>query len=74
MTTPLIKEFNIEDSTLAQFGTAGPRIQSVQIADSSYNVLDDLAANTGSTGVGTYIVVTGSGFDTSSIIIIGDIS
>jgi hypothetical protein len=68
----LIKEFNIEDSTLAQFGTASPRIQSVQITDSSYNVLDDLAANTGSTGVGTYIVVTGSGFDTSSIIIIGN--
>lgn len=71
MTTPLIKEFNIEDSTLAQFGISGPRIQTVQIADSSYNVLDDLAANTGSTGVGTYIVVTGSGFDTSSIVIIG---
>ena len=72
MTTPLIKEFNIEDSTLAQFGTAGPRIQSVQIADSSYNVLDDLAANTGSTGVGTYVVINGSGFDTSSIVIVGN--
>jgi hypothetical protein len=72
MTTPLIKEFNIEDSTLVQFGLAGPRIETVQITDSSYNVLDDTAANTGSTGVGTYIVITGSGFDTSSIVIVGN--
>jgi len=72
MPSNLIKEYNIEDSTLAQFGTAGPRIQTVQITDSSYNVLDDTAANTGSTGVGTYIVITGSGFDTSSIVIVGN--
>ena len=72
MTSRLIKEYNIQDSTLAQFGTAAPRIQSVQITDSSYNVLDDLAANTGSSGTGTYIVITGSGFDTSSMVIVGN--
>jgi len=71
MPSNLIKEFNIEESTLAQFGLSGPRIQSIQITDSSYNVLDDLAANTGSSGTGTYVVINGSGFDTGSIVILG---
>lgn len=70
MTSRLIQEYNIEDSTLTQLGIAGPRILSIQIADSSYNVLDDLAANTGSSGTGTYIVINGSGFDTGSVVIL----
>ena len=69
MSYRLIKEYNIEDSTLAQFGTAGPRIQTIQLADSSFNILDDSAANTGSV---SYIVITGSGFNSSSLIIVGD--
>lgn len=44
-----------------------PAIANVWIADSSYNVLDDTAANT----TGGYIVVRGSNFQTGSMIIVG---
>jgi alpha-tubulin suppressor-like RCC1 family protein len=42
-------------------------ISSVQIADSSYNVLDDTAANTG----GGYLVINGTGFTNQSVVIVG---
>jgi hypothetical protein len=45
----------------------GPKIQSVQVANSTYVVKDDTAVNTG----GGYIVVTGSGFTSNSQILIG---
>jgi alpha-tubulin suppressor-like RCC1 family protein len=42
-------------------------ISSVQIADSSYNVLDDTAANTG----GGYLVINGTGFTNQCVVIVG---
>ena len=45
-------------------------ISSVQIADSSYNVIDDTAANTG----GGYLVINGTGFTNQSVVIIGTTS
>ena len=42
-------------------------ISSVQIADSSYNVIDDTAANTG----GGYLVINGTGFTNQSVVIVG---
>ena len=44
-------------------------ITSVQIANSSYAVLDDTAANTSGT---TYLVVNGSGFTSDCIVIVGN--
>jgi hypothetical protein len=38
--------------------SASPLITTIQIADASYNVLDDTAANT----TGGFVVITGSGF------------
>jgi hypothetical protein len=43
-------------------------ISSVQIANSSYAVLDDTAANTSGT---SYLVVNGSGFNSNCIVIVG---
>jgi hypothetical protein len=45
----------------------GPKISSVQVANSTYVVKDDTAVNTG----GGYIVVTGSGFTSNSTVLIG---
>jgi hypothetical protein len=45
----------------------GPKIRSVQIANSTYVVKDDTAVNTG----GGYIVITGSGFTSNSTVLIG---
>ena len=42
-------------------------ISSVQIADSSYNVLDDTAANTS----GGYLVINGTGFTNQCVVIVG---
>jgi len=42
-------------------------ISSVQIADGSYNVLDDTAANTG----GGYLVINGTGFTNQCVVIVG---
>lgn len=53
--------------TAAGAFTLIPTITNVQIADASYNVLDDTAANTG----GGYLVITGSNFGSSSQVIIG---
>jgi hypothetical protein len=53
--------------TAAGAFTLIPTITNVQIADASYNVLDDTAANTG----GGYVVITGSNFGSNSQVIIG---
>ena len=45
----------------------GPKISSVQVANSTYVVKDDTAVNTG----GGYIVITGSGFTSNSTVLIG---
>jgi alpha-tubulin suppressor-like RCC1 family protein len=42
-------------------------ISSVQIADSSYNLIDDTAANTG----GGYLVINGTGFTNQCVVIVG---
>jgi len=47
--------------------SASPLITTIQIADSSYNILDDTAANT----TGGYVVITGSGFTNSSTVVFG---
>jgi len=47
--------------------SAAPLITTIQIADSSYNVLDDTAANT----TGGFVVITGSGFTNSSTVVFG---
>ena len=53
--------------TAAGAFTLLPTITNVQIADASYNVLDDTAANTS----GGFIVVTGTNFGSNSRVIIG---
>jgi hypothetical protein len=45
----------------------GPKIRSIQIANSTYVVKDDTAVNIG----GGYIVITGSGFTSNSTVLIG---
>ena len=47
-------------------GSGGPQITSITIADASYNVLDDTAANTG----GGYIVITGTNFVSGATVLI----
>ena len=44
----------------------GPKITTVNVANSAYTVLDDTAVNTG----GGYIVITGSGFESGAQVII----
>jgi len=48
-------------------GALNPVLTSVAICDSSYNVLDDTAANTG----GGFIQVTGTNFTSNSVVVIG---
>jgi hypothetical protein len=47
-------------------GSGGPSITSIAIADASYNVLDDTAANTS----GGYIVITGTNFVSGASVLI----
>jgi hypothetical protein len=54
-------------SQTLQIANAAPTINTVLITDSSYNVLDDTAANTG----GAYLRVTGSGFQSGAIVMVG---
>lgn len=54
-------------STQLVSGSLPPRIYSVAITDSSYNALDDTAANT----TGSYIQITGANFGANSQIVIG---
>ena len=63
MTTQITTN-NISNSTLSSIGS--PKITSIAIADASYNVLDDTAANTG----GGYIVITGANFSANSTVLI----
>ena len=54
-------------TALAEFATSlGPKVTSVNVANSSFAVLDDTAVNTG----GGYIVVTGEGFATGATVLI----
>ena len=53
--------------TAAGAFTLIPTITNIQIANSSYTVLDDLAANTG----GGYVVITGTNFGSNSQVIVG---
>ena len=52
-------------SSQLNIGNLNPVITSIAIADSSYTVLDDTAANT----TGGYVVITGSGFTNSSTVL-----
>jgi hypothetical protein len=70
-----IKSQNIEDGAITQelFDvTVSESIQSlkisnVSIANSTYHILDDTAVNVG----GGYLVVTGSGFNANSVVMVG---
>jgi alpha-tubulin suppressor-like RCC1 family protein len=54
-------------ASYAEFaGSLTPKITSIAIADASYNVLDDTAANTG----GGYIVITGTNFVSGATILV----
>jgi hypothetical protein len=56
--------------TTVSSGTAGPKITQIQITDSNYNVLDDTAVSLN----GGYIKISGSGFATGAIVIIGNVN
>jgi len=59
---------NLTAETLAWI--SGPRISSIQIADSNYNILDDTAANVG----GGYILINGNDFDLNPQVLIDNVS
>jgi hypothetical protein len=48
--------------------TIPPSIQTIQITDSSWNPIDDLALSTTSTG---YIVISGTNFETTTNVSVG---
>ena len=50
-----------------QLANTPPSINVISIADSSYNILDDTAANTG----GAYLVITGTNFQSGAIVMVG---
>jgi hypothetical protein len=64
MTTKITAD-NIEQATLDNLGS-GPIIANVQIANSSYSVLDDTAVNTD----GGYIIINGSKFESNVNVLI----
>ena len=70
MTTQITAN-NITNNTITvtqlAAGIVSPKVTSIAITDSSYNVLDDTAANT----TGGYIQITGSNFSSNSQVIIG---
>jgi alpha-tubulin suppressor-like RCC1 family protein len=66
VTSNNITNNSITASSLAS-GLVSPKITSVAITDSSYNVLDDTAANT----TGGYIQISGSNFTSTSQVVIG---
>jgi alpha-tubulin suppressor-like RCC1 family protein len=59
--------FASANTNAAILANPAPIITTIQIADSSYTVLDDTAANT----TGGYVVITGSGFTNSSTVLFG---
>jgi len=59
--------FASANTNAAILANSAPLITTIQIADSSYNVLDDTAANT----TGGFVVITGSGFTNSSTVVFG---
>ena len=54
------------DKIAASVSLGGPKITTVNVANSAYTVLDDTAVNVG----GGYIVITGSGFESGAQVII----
>lgn len=56
----------IVQNSLADTISLGPKITSVQVANSTYVVKDDTAVNTG----GGYIVITGSGFQSNCSVLV----
>jgi len=59
---------NSLNTSISQGG--GPKITQIQITDSSYNVLDDTAVSTS----GGYIKITGTGFNTGAVVIVGSVN
>ena len=66
MTTKITAD-NIEQTTLAVL-SGGPAIANIQIANSSYGVLDDTAVNT----AGGYVVINGTKFSNGCSVLIGN--
>jgi alpha-tubulin suppressor-like RCC1 family protein len=50
-----------------QVANTPPTINTISITDSSYNILDDTAANTG----GAYLAITGTNFQSGAIVMVG---
>jgi len=50
-----------------QLANTPPSINTISITDSSYNILDDTAANTG----GAYLTITGTNFQSGAIVMVG---
>jgi hypothetical protein len=50
-----------------QVANTPPSINTISITDSSYNILDDTAANTG----GAYLTITGTNFQSGAIVMVG---
>jgi len=55
-----------QDKIATTVSLGGPKITTVNVANSAYTVLDDTAVNTG----GGYIVVTGSGFESGAVVLV----
>ncbi len=66
MTTKITAD-NIEQTTLATL-SGGPAIANIQIANSSYGLLDDTAVNT----AGGYVVINGTKFSNGCSVLIGN--
>ena len=65
--TTKIKASNIEQATLENIG-GGPKISNVQIANSSYGIIDDTAVSLS----GGFIVINGTGFASGCQVIVGN--
>lgn len=64
--TTKIKTSNIDQTTLETIG-GGPKIANVQIANSSYGIVDDTAISLS----GGFIVINGTGFDNGCQVVVG---
>ena len=70
MTNRSIQESNIEETTLAKFGSSGPRITTIQYANASMVATQ---TNTANIGDPFYVIINGTGFQMSSLVIVGKI-
>jgi len=68
--TTAVAAYAAANTNTTALSNLGPVISSITITDSSWNALDDTAANTG----GGYCVITGSGFSSSPTVIFGTTS